>query len=143
MDVFSEIDEVPIASASLAQVHRPILRETGEEVAVKLQYPFLRTQMKVDLWVLKQLFNLTHKVGKMCGNDAIDFRNMNTIFDKSHRLETDFRRELINLEKTRHNFRDAVDLYLPKAYPLYSSSRTMVMEWVRGTRIDNVEEIRQ
>lgn len=61
--VFSEIDEIPIASASLAQVHRAKLRETGEEVAVKLQYPQLRTQMKVDLWVLKQLFNLSYKVG--------------------------------------------------------------------------------
>lgn len=68
---------------------------------------------------------------------------MNTHFDKSHRLETDFRRELVNLEKTRFNFRDCDDLYLPKSYPLFSSSRTMVMEWVRGTRIDKVDQIKE
>lgn len=109
---------------------------------MKLQYPQLRTQMKVDLWVLKQLFNLSHRVGQIVGNDAVDFRRMNTHFDKSHRLETDFRRELVNLEKTRFNFRDYDDLYLPKSYPLQSSSRTMVMEWVRGTRIDKVDELK-
>ena len=38
-DMFSEFDEIPVASASLAQVHRAILKSDGKEVAVKLQYP--------------------------------------------------------------------------------------------------------
>jgi predicted unusual protein kinase regulating ubiquinone biosynthesis (AarF/ABC1/UbiB family) len=42
-DIFSEFDKEPVAAASLAQVHRAILRETGEVVAVKLQFPRLRT----------------------------------------------------------------------------------------------------
>ena len=41
-DMFSEIDEKPVASASLAQVHRAVLKSDGREVAVKLQYPQLK-----------------------------------------------------------------------------------------------------
>lgn len=47
-DLFSEIDEQPIGCASLAQVHRAVL-VSGEEVAVKIQYPFIRKFTLIDL----------------------------------------------------------------------------------------------
>jgi ubiquinone biosynthesis protein len=53
-DKFKKFDEVAVGAASLAQVHRATLL-TGEEVAVKLQYPTLRLQMKVDLFVMRQM----------------------------------------------------------------------------------------
>lgn len=49
-DIFAEIDEYPIGCASLAQVHRAVLK-TGEEVAVKIQYPFIRNFTKKDMAV--------------------------------------------------------------------------------------------
>ena len=49
-DIFAEIDEDPIGCASLAQVHRAVLK-TGEEVAVKIQYPFIRNFTKKDMVV--------------------------------------------------------------------------------------------
>ena len=55
-DMFDEIDEMPIGSASLAQVHRAVLK-TGEEVAVKIQYPFIRSYTKKDLIVCEVRFN--------------------------------------------------------------------------------------
>lgn len=47
-DIFEEIDETPIGAASLAQVHRAVLK-TGEEVALKIQYPFIRKYTLIDL----------------------------------------------------------------------------------------------
>lgn len=52
-DMFSEFQEKPIGAASLAQVHKAKLRKSGEVVAVKLQYPTLRFQMRIDLFVMR------------------------------------------------------------------------------------------
>lgn len=49
-EVFSSFEKEPIASASLAQVHKAILRSTGERVAVKIQKPRIRKQFKADMW---------------------------------------------------------------------------------------------
>lgn len=49
---FETFDHEAIAAASLAQVHRATLRKTGEEVAVKIQYPFLRKSTEYDLKLL-------------------------------------------------------------------------------------------
>ena len=53
-EIFAEIDSEAIAAASLAQVHRAVLR-SGEEVAVKLQYPALRTQYGRDMTLIQVL----------------------------------------------------------------------------------------
>ena len=72
-DVFSYIDEKPLAAASLAQVHRAKLAQNGKEVAIKMQYPFLRVQSKWDLIILKHLTNLCHYLGKKFKNSDFDF----------------------------------------------------------------------
>lgn len=70
--MFSGIDPVPLASASLAQVHWGRLLD-GREVAVKLQYPFLRIQSKWDLIMLKQLTRLCDYLAKKWKNSNFDF----------------------------------------------------------------------
>lgn len=57
-DIFSKMNKEAIAAASLAQVHRATLASNGKEVAVKLQFPFLRAQSKWDLWVLEKITSL-------------------------------------------------------------------------------------
>jgi aarF domain-containing kinase len=61
-DVFSEIDEQPIAAASLAQVHRAKLRSTGEEVALKVQYPNLKYIASSDMASLYFFFFVLEKM---------------------------------------------------------------------------------
>lgn len=58
--MFSDFERKAVAAASLAQVHKAKLRETGEVVAVKLQFPRLRTQTKYDLFVIRKLINFAN-----------------------------------------------------------------------------------
>lgn len=60
-EVFEYFDKEPIAAASLAQVHRAVLRRDGTEVAVKIQYPNLAAQVANDLWALELLANAVTK----------------------------------------------------------------------------------
>lgn len=138
-DMFSEIDEKPVASASLAQVHRAVLKSDGREVAVKLQYPQLKVQTKIDLFVLKILINMSHKAALYFNNKSIDFRKFNEHFRMSLVKELDFKQEVVNLERTRNNFKGYTGMYLPKTYVMKSSSRAIVMEFCRGQRIDDQE----
>jgi len=142
-DAFSEIDILPVASASLAQVHRAILKDTGEEVAVKLQYPQLKVQTKIDLLVLKFLIHMSYRVAQYYDNQAIDFRRFNNHFNQSIVKELDFKQEVVNLERTRNNFKGYAGLYLPRTYVMRSSRRTIVMEFCRGARIDDLDKLQE
>ena len=110
---------------------------------MKLQYPQLRVQTKLDLFVIKTLINLSWRVAKYCENDAIDFRRFNSHFQKSIVKELDFKIELANLERTRNNFRWYDSLYMPQTYAFKSSRRTMVMEFVKGKRITDVDGLNE
>ncbi|KAJ2765042.1 hypothetical protein IWQ57_004932, partial [Coemansia nantahalensis] len=60
--LFAAFDPVPIGVASLAQVHRAVLRETGEEVAVKVQHPMVRAYSDIDIAAVSVMFEFVHSV---------------------------------------------------------------------------------
>lgn len=61
-EVFSEFEEEPLAAASLAQVHKAVLKATGQEVAVKLQFPTLRVQTHYDMIVMSFCLKVVAKL---------------------------------------------------------------------------------
>ena len=72
--IFSEIDSKPLGSASLAQVHRAVLRESGEEVAIKVQRPGVRITMAQDIDMMRSLAKYAQRFMK--DNQIVDLRDV-------------------------------------------------------------------
>lgn len=138
-DVFSEFDREAIAAASIAQVHKAKLKSTGEVVAVKLQFPRLRVQTKLDMFVIRKLINFANYMCKYYEYSGMDFQKFNQHFEQSIVKELDFQQEVVNAERTRNNFKKYKDLYIPKNNIPLSSRRAIVMEYVEGLKINDLE----
>ena len=95
-EVFAEFDETPVASASIAQVHRARLR-TGEAVAVKDQYPDIEEIAQVDLRALRRIFRVISWFLPYAGLDAVNAEIRAMVLK-----ELDFRAEAVGLERVRH-----------------------------------------
>ncbi|WP_292370841.1 ABC1 kinase family protein [Methanoregula sp. UBA64] len=138
-DWFSEIDETPVASASIGQVHRAVLRD-GTVVAVKIQRPGIPDQIENDLAILQSMAERIEAVfpeSRMYNPVGLvqDFANQ-------IRKELDFTRDGRNMERMARNFRDVPGIHFPKVYWDYSSPHILVMEFVKGVRVDNIEAIK-
>jgi aarF domain-containing kinase len=140
-DIFQTFSKEPFAAASLAQVHRATLK-SGEEVAVKIQFPFLRAQSKWDLWVLERITSFCDYL--MIKNNFKDV-NLVTIFTNWTQTlveELDFEREIANAEHTAILFKHHPSLYIPKMHSEFSSRRLIVMEYIDGVKINEVEKLK-
>ncbi|MEN6443969.1 MAG: AarF/ABC1/UbiB kinase family protein [Methanoregula sp.] len=135
---FREIDEIPVASASIAQVHSAILMD-GTRVALKIQRPGIGDVIETDLHILQSMAERIEQVFP----DAQVYNPTGMVKDFAHQIrkELDFLQEARTAERMRHNFRDMTGIHFPRMYREYSSSRMLVMEFIEGVRIDNLEEI--
>lgn len=131
-DVFSEFDETPVAAASVAQVHRGRLRD-GREVAVKVLRPGVREQIRRDgsFLVLSARLMALHPVLRL--SDPVGFT---TDFVEGLMRQTDLRIEGQNYERFRKNFADDPRIAFPEVYHELSSEEVLVMEFVRGVKVD-------
>lgn len=135
-DVFAKFDEKPIAAASLAQVHRAVLRRTGETVAVKLQYPYLEKQTEGDLATLRFI---TDFVGFWFPEFSYSW--LTPEFENNMALELDFRQEARNSERLAHMFASRSDVYVPRIYWGLTTKRVLTMEFVDAIKINHVEAL--
>ncbi|KAJ2891892.1 hypothetical protein IWW38_003433 [Coemansia aciculifera] len=137
-DMFSVFDAHPIGVASLAQVHRAVLRETGEEVAVKVQHPMVRTYSDIDIATVSVMFEFIHSVFP-------DFKFMwlSAEMKSSLPLELDFRNDKSNAERVEWNFAGHADIPLAVPKMVRASERVLIMEYVDGRRCDDLEYLRQ
>ena len=132
------IDEVPVAAASIAQVHSAVLRD-GTRVALKVQRPGIREVIETDLLILRSIAERIEQVFP----DARVYNPTGMVEDFARQIEKelDFLHEARTQERMRMNFRSVPGIYIPRVFPQYSSSRLLVMEYAEGIRIDNVEEL--
>ena len=128
-EVFAELSDVPIASASLAQVHRGRLHD-GREVAVKVQYPDIEEIVHVDLQNMRMLGALGNRVLR-----DFDFSPIIEELTANIPLELDFINEGRNAERTARNFAGQDDIIVPKIYWEYTTRKLLVMEFVEGIKV--------
>jgi ubiquinone biosynthesis protein len=137
-DMYSDFHEKPLAAASIGQVHYAVLK-TGERVAVKIQRPNIHKVIETDLEILHDIAMLAERrlewAAKYQLCDIVDE------FAKSLRAEVDYSLEGRNSEKIAKQFEGNSKIYIPKVYWDYSSQKVLTMEFVEGTKLNELEKI--
>lgn len=132
-EVFSYLEEEPIASASIAQVHRGVLKKTGQKVAVKIQKQSITKQVDADLMTYKFAMKMYEAIFGMPLGVVSDY-----VAEKC-REELDFVREMSNANRMSELIENDPDfkgkVYIPKYYPDYSTDKVMCLEWIEGDSI--------
>ncbi len=135
---FASFDTVPIASASLSQVHKAVTKD-GLTVVVKVQRPEIRRVIDADMEILKDLVNLLERyVPEM---KQYDPRGIREELAKSIRREIDFNNEARNIEVFRENFKEEKAVFVPKVFWEKSTSKVLTMEFIDGTKISDLREL--
>jgi predicted unusual protein kinase regulating ubiquinone biosynthesis (AarF/ABC1/UbiB family) len=137
-EVFAQIGETPVASASLGQVYRATLR-TGQEVAVKVQRPNLAEAVAFDLELLRWIGRFLARHPRLL--PGTDWLGAIDEFERVIHEEMDYRREAANSEEFKHNFRNWQDIYVPRIFRDYSTERLLVMEFVTGTKVTELARL--
>ena len=135
--VFSDFDTRPLASASLAQVHRARLHD-GREVAVKVQYPGLEALVKTDLRSVR----IACRVYEFFDPQPIALLPLLTEITDHTAMELDFRREADSADHVREIFSDGEGVIVPEIYREWSTGRVLTMELVEGIKITELEALK-
>lgn len=130
-EVFASFDQQAFAAASLGQVHRARL-QSGEEVAVKIQYPGIARTIKSDLRSLRLLLQ------PLClTNDWQDTLAKLADIERMLLMETDYAQEAIFGRQARNAFTDADRVVVPQIYDEYSTGRVLTTEFLHGCHIND------
>lgn len=137
-DIFDAIDDVPLGSASVAQVHKARL-VTGELVAIKVQRPHVQETMAQDISIMRSLFKFMNRF--MGEEQVLDLRSVIDELWQSFREETDFLVEARNLEEFRRNNADCKFIDCPKPYPQFCTKHVVVMDYIDGIPIGKTAQL--
>jgi predicted unusual protein kinase regulating ubiquinone biosynthesis (AarF/ABC1/UbiB family) len=136
--VFSEFQEVPLASASIGQVHRARLRDGGAEVAVKAIKPNVARQIRDDLAIIKSLNDIFVRLGF---GRAAETESFISQYETYLSAELDYNKERDNMERFRASMED-MPVIVPKVYAELSTDSVLTMEYVPGIKITDIEALR-
>ena len=139
-DIFLSIDEHPLGSASIAQVHKAVLRKNNECVAVKIQRHHVKEDMLRDIALLRRAMDLIDLSGAKLFT-YVDLGAVVDEFEETVREEIDFCAELNNIERFAFNNRNRDGISCPHTYPEYSNETVLVMEFIKGFSLNEAEKL--
>ncbi len=139
-EVFAFIDETPLASASIAQVHAARLKD-GQEVVIKVQRPNIAALVQADLRVLHLGARLLARSSRGALANPVGIVED---FEANIREELDFRREAANMAEFNAIMREHghANVVAPRAIEGLVTTRVLVMERFFGHRVDDLEKVR-
>ncbi|OQW97715.1 MAG: ABC transporter [Desulfobacteraceae bacterium A6] len=139
-EIFESLSEIPVASASIGQVHRARLKD-GEEVAIKVQRPGIRKTIEVDLEIMLHLATLMER-----HVEEISFHRPVKIVEEFARTlekEIDYTIEASNMERIGHQFLNDPTIYIPKVFHDFTTSHVLTMEYIEGIKVSEIDRIEE
>ncbi len=139
-DCFTQLDETPLASASIAQVHAARLM-SGENVVVKVVRPDIEPVIRRDVSLLHYIAGLAEHFWR--DGKRLRPREVVSEFEKTIYDELDLLREAANASQLGRNFKASQDLYVPEIYWPLCRRNVMVMERIYGIPVGNIDALRK
>ncbi|WP_338448002.1 AarF/ABC1/UbiB kinase family protein [Niallia oryzisoli] len=136
--LFHSFSEIPLASASIGQVHEAVLH-TGEKVAVKIQRPDIKPIVETDLEILDDLARLMEQ--KIAWAKTYQVRKIIEEFANSLRAELDYQIEGRNNERIAHQFTHKAEISIPTIYWHLSTKKILTMDLVEGIKVNNLKKL--
>ncbi len=134
--VFSKLDTQAVAAASLSQVHRGVLEADGRIVSVKVRRPGIRRTIEKDLDILEAVAVRVHERSEDLR--PYDLPNLVRVTRRIFLREIDFTREAANIKIARA-YRHDEDAYIPEVYEELSTERMLVMEFIDGKKLRDLD----
>ena len=135
--VFSDFEEQPVAAASLSQVHRAVLRKTGETVAVKVQRSGIEPKIKKDLDILAAIVKRLHE--RIEEVAVYDLPSLVQVTSRTLMRELDFTREAQYMRIARSMLSEDTAVHVPEVYGEATTRKMLVMEFVEGERLRDLD----
>jgi ABC-1 domain protein len=137
-EYFQSIDEEPMASASIGQVFRAVLKN-GEKVVLKVRRDNIDTIVETDLVIMKDMAKFFEKYD-------VNAKNMNLLyivesFENMLKKELSLINERKNMERFENNFKENEHIHVPVVYKELSNNRILCMEFIEGIKITDKEKI--
>ncbi len=137
-EIFDSIEEKPLASASIGQVHKAIIND-NQQIAVKIQRPGIRKTIETDLEIMLHIASIME-------NHIEEVALFNPVkiveeFARSIENELDYSIEASNMEQMAEQFKDDKTIHIPKVYFAESSQRVLAMEYIQGIKADDIKAI--
>ncbi len=138
--IFKSFDRKPIASASIGQVHKAILKN-GKKVAVKVQRPNIKKNINIDI-------NIMYHIAKKLEKHHPKLRKYHLVaivkeFEKWTLNELDYRKEAANAEIFRKNFKNKKNIIIPTIYWDYTTNKILTMQFINGIELHDIKEIKR
>ncbi|HLS38417.1 MAG TPA: AarF/UbiB family protein, partial [Sphingobacterium bovisgrunnientis] len=137
-DYFTEIENVPIASASIAQTYKATL-QTGEDFILKVKRSGIKEIVRADLLLMKDIIELLTNYYSVVRE--INLMHVFDAFAKSLQEELSFNNEQKNIQLFARNFRGNADIETMKVYPELSNDNILCISFIDGVKINNKEAI--
>ena len=130
------IDQVPLASASIAQVHQAVLRD-GQTVAIKVQRPDIEDRIRSDLHIL---YTLAHFISGQLELPGF-YTPVGVVqeFEAALKLELDFLQEARAIQRFNGLFKDHPDVMAPAVFDEFTTGRVLVLELLKGRPLSTID----